>query len=108
MLDQLLSSHLRDLHLDDIQQSDDTILVSLTAVSPTAACPVCHHSSHHVQSRYQRILADVACLGLTVHLCLHVRRFFCSNPACTCKIFCERLPDLTLPGARCTSRLSEL
>lgn len=108
MLDQFLASHLWGLQLDDIQESEDTIVLWLTATRLLATCPVCHHSSCHVQSRYQRVLADVACLGLTVRLCLHVRRFFCCNPACTRKVFCERLPDLVMPSARCTKRLAEL
>ena len=108
MLDQLLSSHLWGLQLDDIQEADDTIVLWLTATRALATCPVCHHSSCHVQSRYQRVLADVACFGITVRLCLHVRRFFCCNPACSRQIFCERLPDLVMPSARCTQRLADL
>lgn len=36
-----------------------------------------------------------------------VRRFFCENETCTCKIFAERLPELTNVYARRTTRSKE-
>jgi transposase len=42
-----------------------------------------------------------------VRLRLHRRRFFCSSPACSRRIFTERLPATTTPYARRTLRLNE-
>ena len=41
-----------------------------------------------------------------MRLCLQVRRFFCTNPACFRKVFCERLPQLVKAYARRTERLN--
>jgi len=40
-------------------------------------------------------------------LLLQVRKFFCTNSACQRRIFTERLPQLTLPWARQTCRLTK-
>jgi len=36
-----------------------------------------------------------------------VRKFFCRNAPCPCKVFAERLPDLVQPWARVSNRLLE-
>ncbi|MFN8472221.1 MAG: ISL3 family transposase [Anaerolineae bacterium] len=105
MLDELLVSHLPDLRLDGIQATDVRICLSLTTTSPSANCPCCDQSSHHIHSRYQRCVADLPFGSYPVQLVLHVRRFFCANPACSRRIFCERLVGQVRPKARCTDRL---
>ena len=55
-----------------------------------------------------RTVADVPWLGIAVRLELHTRRFFCEQPACMQKIFCERLPTLVAPYARRTIRLAQV
>jgi transposase len=47
-------------------------------------------------------------MGCTVHLELHVRRFFCSNQECARQIFTERLPTVVAPYARRTTRLADV
>jgi len=42
---------------------------------------------------------------MTVDGRIGVRKFFCDNPACTRKIFTERLPGLVARSARRTLRL---
>jgi hypothetical protein len=46
--------------------------------------------------------------GLAVRLDLHVRRWFCANPACPRQIFAERLPTVVAPYARRTARLASV
>jgi len=47
-------------------------------------------------------------MGCAVHLELHVRRFFCSNPECVRQVFTERLPTVVAPYARRTTRLTDV
>jgi transposase len=79
----------------------------VAAARATACCPVCQHPSTRVHSRYVRSLADLPWSGTTVRLRLHTRRFFCSSPACSRRLFTERLPATTTPYARRTLRLNE-
>jgi transposase len=61
--------------------------------------------SDKAHSRYQRHLADLPWEGVAVKLILSVRKFFCLNPDCRRRIFCERLPGLAAPYAHKTLRL---
>jgi transposase len=58
-----------------------------------------------VHSRYQRTLADTAWGTCPLVLRLTIRRFRCGNPACPCTAFTERVPHITPPHARRTTRL---
>ncbi|MBA3470211.1 MAG: transposase family protein, partial [Herpetosiphonaceae bacterium] len=85
----------------------DPALITLTVVSrqPTSLCPRCATPATRVHSRYCRTLADLPWAGYRSRLLLHVRRFFCAQPACPRKIFTERLPSVLAPWARRTHRL---
>lgn len=97
-----------DLRIEDVRREQDAVVLEVRAVAPQAQCPGCGHPTARVQSRYQRILADLPCQGLPVRLHMHVRRFWCEQPACPHAIFTERLPALAPPHARRTQRLSEV
>lgn len=84
----------------------ECIRVELTTTAPTVPCTACHTSAHRVHSRYQRTLADLPLAQLPVRLQLHVRRFNCDNPACSHKTFSETVPDMIIPSARRTVRLT--
>src|SRR4051812_30240028 len=71
---------------------------------PTARCA----TTRRRQSPCRRRLADLPWQGRTVRLHLQVRRLRCPNDACPRRIFAERLPELTTPKARRTTRLREL
>jgi transposase len=71
-------------------------------------CPSCGWQSDKAHSRYQRRLADLPWEGIAVKLILSVRKFFCLNPDCRQRIFCERLPGLAAPYAHKTLRFNEL
>jgi transposase len=73
-----------------------------------SVCPSCGRQSDKVHSRYQRRLTDLPWEGIPVRLILSVRKFFCRNPECRQRIFCERLPQLAVPYAHQTLRFNEL
>jgi len=70
-------------------------------------CPLCHHPSSRIHSRYIRHLLDLPWHGVAMRLELHVRRFFCDEPACRRHIFTERFSQVVAPYARRTSRLDD-
>jgi transposase len=82
-----------------------TLLVRAT--SATAACPLCGQPSRHVHSHYARTIHDLPLQGRPTTLRLTARKFFCRNPHCPRRLFCERLPDLVPRHARATSRLTD-
>lgn len=94
------------LHLTALSLADDQITADLTSTAVTAPCLRCQSIATRIHSHYQRTLADLPVLQHPVRLILHARRFFCDNPACTQRIFGERLPTLTTPSARRTTRLA--
>src|SRR5262245_61219495 len=63
--------------------------------------------SDRVHSRYTRHPRDLAWAALSVRWHLQVRRFRCGNPVCPQQLFAERLPEVLLPSARRTARLTE-
>ncbi len=67
-------------------------------------CPCCGFSSTSVHSHYQRRLNDLPLNAQMVWLVLTVRRFRCRNPACSQRIFTERLPEIAASYARRTLR----
>jgi transposase len=53
-----------------------------------------------------RHLADLPWHGIPVYVELQSRRFFCTTPGCSRRIFTERLPQTAPSHGRCTQRLS--
>jgi transposase len=94
------------VRLTEVTVAQAYVLLHLTAMAPTAACPRCAMPSSSVHSRYQRQLADLPWGSLAVRIRLTVRKFVCRHPSCPRRIFTERLPDLTAPYARSTTRLA--
>lgn len=85
-----------------------TIVLTMATTPGTATCPLCGQDAHRIHSRYQRNLADVSWALVPVRIVLHTRRFFCDTPDCPRRIFTERLPTLTQPYARRTTRLAQV
>lgn len=96
------------LHLRLLDASQRAITAVVATTSEEAECPVCHQRSARIHSRYVRQIADLPWMGCSVHLELHVRRFFCPNTACGREIFAERLPTVVAPYARRTNRLTDV
>lgn len=96
------------LHLENWSLDGSTRQLDLTvsATQITAPCPLCQTPSRKVHSRYERTLRDIACVEFSLTLLLQVRKFFCTNTTCHRRIFTERLPQITQPWARRTSRLA--
>jgi transposase len=106
---QYLLPNQKQLHLENWSLDEATGQLELTVSSTqiTAACPLCQTASRKVHSRYERTLKDIACVEYPMKLLLQVRKFFCTNSACHRRIFTERLPQLTLPWAGQTCRLTK-
>lgn len=96
------------LHLTLLDASETVITAIVTTTSSEAECPLCHRHSPRIHSRYVRAVADLPWMSCAVRLELHVRRFFCTNAACTRHIFTERLPTVVAPYARRTTRLTDV
>ncbi|MER3417435.1 MAG: hypothetical protein C4297_14685 [Gemmataceae bacterium] len=72
---------------------DDEALVLVVGRRATrAACPDCGRSSRRLHSRRWRTVLDVPVGSRSVRLRLVVRRFFCTEPACTRTTFTEPFP----------------
>lgn len=96
------------LQVEELETDGEVLALTLTALAPMAACPLCATPSIRIHSRYRRQAADPPWGALTVRLTLCVRRFRCSCSDCARRIFTERLPDLLRPYARPTSRAQEV
>lgn len=93
--------------IEQLQITDQGLLITVVATHPTSCCPLCAEVSSSIHSTYRRQVRDVSCGGRHVQLVLIVRKFFCRNALCQRKIFTERLPQLVEPWARMTVRLCE-
>ena len=96
----------RGLKLEGLSIETGRVSVSVGSQSPRSPCPVCGHRSARAHSRYLRTVSDLPWHGISVTLKVRARRFFCDEPSCERRIFCERLPDVAA-RARKTDRLEE-
>jgi len=94
------------LRLEQAEQQERFLILTVVSTQEARACPVCGHSSTHVHSRYQRTLADLPVQGLRLRFRLSVRRFYCRIRECVRQVFCERLDGLARSYARQTQRLT--
>lgn len=90
--------------VEDIQITEQGLVIEVVATQPTSCCPLCAQPSDALKSHYRRILRDAPCAGRQVQLALMVRKFYCHNPYCERKVFTERLPTFVEPWARMTIR----
>ncbi|CCF83937.1 ISL3 family transposase [Nitrolancea hollandica] len=94
------------LTVEQILAEPDTSTLVVRTTRPTVCCPDCRHPTERVHSWYTRQLHDLPWQGLTVRLRLHTRRWFCDHPACSRRIFTERLPSVAPPYGQRTIRLA--
>ncbi len=107
----LLSSILHlpaGITITSVHPSATELVVRIACHIASMPCPECHQPSTRIHGNYQRTVADLPCAGRSVILALTVRKFVCSTPTCSHKIFTERLAGLVQPYARMTSRLIAL
>jgi len=90
--------------IEQIQLTENGLVIALVATHPTSCCPLCSEPSSSVHCHYRRVLRDAPCAGRQVQLLLTVRKFYCRNPFCERKVFAERLPAFVEPWARMTIR----
>src|SRR6266702_3432746 len=88
--------------VEQIQITENGIVVEVVVTTPTSRCPVCSEPSSSIHCHYRRVLRDVPCAGRRVQLLLTVRKFSCRNPLCQRKVFAERIPTFMEPWARQT------
>src|SRR5260370_8247389 len=91
-----------------VDPSPTELVIGVACQAPRMECPECHQPSARIHGSYQRTVADLPCAGRNVILALTVRKFVCTMPTCSRKIFTERLPGLVESYARMTSRLTAL
>lgn len=96
------------LAIDQLIITEEGITLVVRCTTANGSCPTCHTCSSRIHSHYQRTLKDLPASGLAVQWKLHVRRFFCNNPACARKTFAEAVPQVAARSARKTVRLTEL
>src|SRR5712691_2062473 len=89
-----------------VVDSETRVVVYASAQQATASCPRCQHPSQSIHSYYSRSPQDLPISGKTVRLVLRVRRFRCQNPACPQRTFAERRPQVVIPYAQHTKRLT--
>jgi transposase len=96
----------KGLDLEGLSVEIRRVTLPVSSGTRRCACPVCGRSSSRMHSRYSHIVSDLPWHGISVELAVRERRFFCDEPSCERKIFCERLPDVAA-RARKTDRLEE-
>jgi transposase len=104
----VLLPHAPGLLLEDVLHVDQTLIIVLRSITPTALCPGCQQPSARIHSQYERKPTDLPWGGTPLRLLLRVRKFFCLTSTCPRRIFTERLPGVIAPSARTTSRLTTL
>jgi transposase len=95
------------MRIEQIQITENGLVIQIAATTPTSCCPLCCEPSSSIHCHYQRTLRDVPCAGRRVQLLLTVRKFTCRNLYCERKVFAERLPDFVEPWARTTLRFCQ-
>ena len=93
--------------IEQIQITENGLVIALVATHPTSGCPLCAEPSTSIHSHYRRVLREAPCAGRRVQLVLTMRKFYCRNPYCARKVFTERLPAFVEPWARTTIRYDE-
>src|SRR6266576_4374705 len=95
------------MQIEQIQVTENGLMIQIAATTPTSCCPLCSEPSSSIHCHYRRTLRDAPCAGQRVQLLLSVRKFCCRNPYCERKVFAERLPDFVEPWARTTIRFCQ-
>src|SRR5579863_1110486 len=94
------------LQLQAITIEAERVTIVVRPQAPGAACPTCGRLAARVHRYTLRTLADLPCLGRSVRLRVRARHFHCDNPACSQKIFSERLSGTATVYGRRTERLT--
>jgi len=82
--------------------------VHLTGSRGECDCPACGTTSSRVHSRYSRTVRDLPIQGKRATLMIIARKYYCDEPSCSRRIFCERFPGVLESYARATARLDRV
>ena len=93
------------LAMTSLSETPDELRVGVISYRSSSPCPHCSTPSSAIHSSYRRHPKDLPCAGRPIRLVFTVRKFFCRNPTCSCKVFTERLPDFLAASSRLTTRL---
>lgn len=96
------------LKIEKMVSSSTGIAIFLTTIQVSPSCPNCDRKATKVHSWYERQMSDLPWEGVAVRLHLTTHKWFCHNPECEQRIFCERLPDLVAAYGRKTLRLNDV
>jgi transposase len=96
----------KGLEVQTLRIESGRVSIGVASGTRRSVCPLCGSGSPRVHSRYARTVSDLPWHGICVELEVRARRFFCDEPSCERKIFCERLPEVAA-RARKTVRLEE-
>ena len=94
--------------VEQVSQTEETIVLTACAITSSASCPDCQQVSSQVHSTYIRSPKALPSSGRPVRLHLQVRRFYCANSTCRRKTFAETFPLLIIPRAQRTSAAQEV
>jgi transposase len=92
------------MRIEQIQITENGLVITVVATTPMSCCPLCTEASSSIHCHYRRSLRDAPCAGRRVQLLLTVRKFSCRNPYCERKVEASRLPTFVEPWARMTIR----
>lgn len=93
--------------LIDVNEVDGVWVVDAQSQIHQCPCPSCGHQSTRIHSQYERKPLDVSWGDYPLDLKLTVFRFFCDNPLCRQRVFCQRHADFLLVHAQATKRFNE-
>lgn len=93
--------------VDKISIDSSTLHLYLHSTQESSCCPECHICSGKKQSHYSRRLQGLPFGLYTCRIYLRAHRFYCQNPKCPRKIFCERFPSEIQSYQRCLDRVNE-
>lgn len=95
-----------NLEVECVEQQQAILLVTVASTTISCRCPNCGILSSSIHSIYQRHLRDLPVSEWAVMLRLKLKRFRCHNPSCVKQTFVEAMPDLFLPRAQRSQRLT--
>lgn len=86
--------HLTRVQVHTCQIGPTQLSLEVSSSASCACCPVCHHWSWRIHSRFLRTFVDLPSAGRGVVLRFCRRRFFCGNLSCSRRTFREQLPQI--------------
>ena len=102
-----LFPHLTGVRLQALRVLPQQITIVVTSAASSACCPVCHHWSWRVHSRFIRRFADLPISSRATVLEFWGRRFFCVSNRCPRRTFREQVREIGPAYQRHTTALHQ-